>query len=215
MTKEKKQQIAKIRSGGYLVKDYLDGYSISALVRKYSVSRCTAQNIITESGHSLRGFNHTKESAAFVAKEISKTVMKNHGVKNIGMLKNSGFTVANKIEYNKPAFYEEFLVYKDEVGKQTRRNVNKMGELPTHCYITGLEFADTQGAANPNDFFKRTVDHKKSVLECFIDGDTVEETAAEKNIIFILRYINNVKGNQNIDTFTEQWGDRLTKLLTQ
>jgi hypothetical protein len=75
------------------------------------------------------------------------------------------------------------------------------------CQLTGITFADELSEqVNPNDYRKRTCDHKRSVLACYLDGLTPEKCASPDNLIFICRYANSVKGNMSVDDFRKHYG---------
>lgn len=76
-----------------------------------------------------------------------------------------------------------------------------METIPTVCFYTDLPFADNIGEVNPNDPYKRTVDHKKPVLICFLAGTPIEEAARPENLSFVLRCVNTAKANTRHEDF--------------
>ena len=211
--KRHRRYIKLLGESGRVIDDYTSGYSISTLTKKYRVGRNSIEKIIKESGADLRGFIHTEESRNQRAEVMRQTMQEKYGVDNIGQI-TGGYSVQNKIPYTKPQFVSDFMAFKKAVSYETQRTLRKINK-PLCCEITGIEFADAYKSANPNDYYKRSVDHKISVLECFLANKSPEETSTRENIIFVLRYINTVKGNMPYDLFVKYYGDSLTKLLKQ
>jgi len=175
-------------------KDYEEGESISSLCEKYNISRGSVEGCILKSGGKLLGFNYSKIHRTKRIDKIQKTLKSRYGVINPGQIAGNGYQGLNRIPYDRPTFVEDFNIYRDKVGIATKKTLSKI-EKPDACDITGIRFADERGKVNPNDYFKRSIDHKKSILECFMDGNSVEEAAGESNIIFVLKYINSIKGS--------------------
>jgi len=201
---------------GVVKSDYKLGYSIHSLCKKYEVGRHFIERCIINSGDILRGFNYDDNSREFKQKQSRDTLMERYGVINPGQLDNHGYTGLNNISYEKPLFADNLSIYRKKVEMLTQKIVRKLkvtGNLPLHCAITGIEFADNKGKVNPNDFRKRSADHIRSVLYCFIHNISIEEAASINNITFMLRYCNTIKGNMNLQDFKEQYGEKLTALL--
>lgn len=208
-----KKYIKLLGKSGRVVYDYNTGCSVSALAKKYRVGRNSIEKIIKESGTVLRGFIHTEESRNKLQEAMKQTLQERYGVDNIGQ-KTGGFSSQNKIPYTKPQFVDDFMTFKKAVGYETQRTLRKINK-PLCCEVTGIMFADAHKPANPNDYYKRSVDHKVSILECFLLNKSPEEAAARENVIFVLRYINTIKGNMPYDLFIKYYGNSLTELLIQ
>jgi len=82
----------------------------------------------------------------------------------------------------------------------TKKNVRSI-DKPKYCFYTGIKFADEYGKVNPNDPCKRSIDHIKSIYECFLTGIAIEEAASIENIVFCLKICNTIKGNAEIQYF--------------
>lgn len=137
--------------------------------------------------------------------KIQATVLKNYGVVNVGQLSNHGFKSQNQIPYVKLKINEDYMTYKKEVEHLTWKQFGKLKKLrlvSETCYYTGIKFNDNLlEKVNPNDPFKRTIDHKISVTEAFFRGWTAEKTASMDNLAFCLRIVNTIKGHQNENDF--------------
>ena len=176
--------------------DHESGESISSLTRKYNISRNAVEKCINAAGGHKTGFNYSEAHKNKRVEKIQKTLKERYGVINPGQLPDNGYQSLNAIPYEKPKFVYRYNQYRLEVSNLTKKNIKKIDKLPDRCYITGIQFADNQkSCVNPNDYFKRSIDHKKSIFECFLDNDPVERAAATDNIIFVLKYINSIKGS--------------------
>lgn len=130
-----------------------------------------------------------------------KIMMKKYGVENYGQLKNSGYVILNNIEYTKISYIdEEYKLYRNAVNKETKKNIKKM-DVPNYCYYTGILFADIEGKSNPNDPRKRSVDHKIPIIHCYLNGISIEKASSIDNIVFVLKYVNSIKGNTLEESF--------------
>lgn len=199
----------------YISKIYIDNYSVTDCCRVVKdrentiLSEAKLRKIITtkldELGirESLSGDNLNKKRQ----EKLKNTMLARYGVKNNGQRKGQGWENLNKIKYTPIAFDEEFKLYRKRIDYLTRKYVEllkRKGTIPTTCYYTGIEFKDVAGKVNPNDPYKRTVDHKIPVVEMFLSGKTPEETCAPENIVFCLRIVNTYKSNSPEDYFIEK-----------
>jgi hypothetical protein len=131
-----------------------------------------------------------------------------YGVANNGQLPGQGWSNLNSIEYKKLEVDNALADFRKKVNYLTRKYVERLkkhGALPTECYYTGITFKDeVQKQINPNDPYKRSVDHRISVIEMFLKGGTPEEVCKEGNIVFCLRAVNTYKANTPEEYFVEQ-----------
>jgi hypothetical protein len=128
--------------------------------------------------------------------KLENVMMNKYGVINNGQRAGAGFKLLNSIPYVKLALDEEYSKFREQVRLATRRIRWIDGEVSPKCYYTGITFNDELlDKVNPNDPFKRTIDHKVSVTEAFFRGWTVEQTVAKDNLVFCLRVVNTTKGN--------------------
>ena len=214
--KEYKDLELRLTRSEVVKNDYLSGYSIHSLCKKYEVGRPFIERCIVKTGVELRGFKYDDNSREFKQKQMRDTLMDRYGVINYGQLDNQGYSGLNKIPYEYPAFFDNLSVYRKKIEMLTQKIVRRLkveGNLPTHCSVTGIEFADRAGKVNPNDFRKRSADHILSILYCYIHKISVEEAANINNITFMLKYCNTIKGNMNLQDFKEQYGEKLAALL--
>jgi hypothetical protein len=122
------------------------------------------------------------------------------------------------VENVKPKFAAAFSVYRQKVEgvtKETIKEIIKKGEVPSRCEYTGIEFADVRGKANPNDWYKRSVDHKISILKCFLTNIEPGIAGGRSNISFGLKYVNNIKGNMDSDYFIKTYCKDLISTLNE
>ena len=195
----------------YIIDLYKETYSVTEVldlltekydvVKNYSfINRKTIENILKEENvyESFSGKNFNKKRV----EKIKNTMNEKYGVDNIGQLDGYGFKELNKIPYEKVDFlHDQMEKYKKKVERLTKKNAKKLNK-PNYCQSTGILFADSEfEQVNPNDPRKRTVDHKKSVVVCYLEGISAEQCASEDNIEFVLRYVNSVKGNTCVENF--------------
>ena len=122
----------------------------------------------------------------------------------------------NRIPYDKLNITKDMLSYVSKAGASLRRkNSRKKNglkckrkdakprlEIYDYCYYTGIRFVDAeQEYVNPNDPRKRTLDHKKPLALCFIDGWTIDEANHPDNLCYCLRVVNNVRSSTTLDSF--------------
>jgi hypothetical protein len=131
---------------------------------------------------------------------IEKTNLEKYGVKNYSYTKHGSLNLHNHRDKTPFPIVEEFRIYQQQVTCETKKTIRKLKNTlkPTHCEYLGIEFVDDK-IANPNDQLKRTIDHKKSVYSCWIDGLSPEEASQQSNLAWICRYANSIKGNADYD----------------
>lgn len=204
--------------GTEILTKYETGISISDLKNTYKINRKFIEDCVKRLGGSLRGVTQNSQSRSLRGNKRMETLKARYGVINPGQLENSPIKLANKIPYTAPIFYKQFYEYKQEVERFTKRFIRQCknkNQLPTHCEYTGIEFADTKRSiVNPNDWFKRTIDHRISVLQCYLNEWTVEQACVPSNLVFCLRYINTIKGNISENEFIKNYVPKLKKLLS-
>jgi hypothetical protein len=204
-------------SGLELLAKYENGTSISDLEKFYKINRKFIETCIVQLGGTLRGVMQDNKSRHLRTSKRTETLKKRYGVINTGQLENSPIKLANKIPYVVPKFWSDLNDYRKDVERATRRFVRQCkikNKLPTHCEYTGIKFADAENKpTNPNDWFKRTVDHRVNVLHCYLNNWTVEQASDPSNLIFCLRYINSTKGTISESEFIEKYVPKLKYLL--
>lgn len=168
------------------------------MIRKIIDARVDALNI----RHDMRSEKYQEKKQA----KAKKTTKKRYGVDNISKLKVSGWSKNNAIEYKKLPLLEDLDKYRSEVSYYTKKSVSrikKRNEMPEQCYYTDITFNDVLlDAVNPNDPFKRTIDHVVPITEAFLLDWPPEKTGSEDNIVFCLRCVNTLKHNTDIERFT-------------
>lgn len=146
----------------------------------------------------LNGPNYLKKKV----ENNEKIMMERYGVINWGQTKEGGYRKQNKIPYNKISYLDDgYKKYRDDVEKITRKNIKKLDAIPKYCEYTGILFADENGATNPNDPRKRSVDHKIPAVICYLNGISAEDAGSIDNIIFVLKYVNSIKSNTEHNSF--------------
>lgn len=189
------------------IKMYKETFNVSSILRKYSkedgYGRGPITEMLKEEGiyEGLSGLNHNKKKF----ENIRKTMLEKYGVENPGQLESNGYRKLNKISYKKINYLtDDFKKYSDNVRKLTHQiflEFKKQNKLPKYCDYTGIQFADEEGPVNPNDPRKRSIDHKIPIIHCYLEGVDVMLAANIKNIAFVLKYVNSVKGNTSYDSF--------------
>jgi len=181
------------------INKYLETYSVTQVINAfdYGDGRKPIEDVLKEAGvyEGTSGTNYLEKKV----ENNKKVMMEKYGVDNISKLKEN-WTARNSIPYEKLPIGTKFTEYRESVTKLTKKNLRKVTP-PNKCYYTGIEFADSKGEANPNDPRKRSVDHIKPVLYCFVEGVSVEDAASLNNIRYVLKYINNIKGNTSHESF--------------
>jgi len=204
-------------NGLELLAKYQEGTSISDLEKFYKIGRNFVETCITRLGGNLRGLTQDANTRHLRTNKRTETLKRKYGVINTGQLENSPIKLANKIPYTVPKFWAEMNEYKKDVERASRRFLRRCkieNRLPTHCEYTGIKFADAENkSTNPNDWFKRTIDHRVCVLHCYLNGWTVERASSPSNLIFCLRYINSIKGTISESEFVEKYVPKLRNLL--
>tara|TARA_Y100000034_G_C6831771_1_gene375494 strand:- start:142 stop:819 length:678 start_codon:yes stop_codon:yes gene_type:complete len=187
-----------------IINQYRTVWSVSEMIKNdKNLSRGIVVKILKEENiyEGVDGKNVQKMKQL----KIIATNKRLYGVKNVGELKENGWTTQNNIPYDKFIFSLEFDKYRKEVerlSKNTLRRMIRKGNLPEFCFYTNIRFVDNeQENVNPNDPRKRTLDHKTPIIICFLNDWTIEQASAKSNLNFVLRYINSTKGNTLHENF--------------
>jgi CxxC motif-containing protein len=146
----------------------------------------------------LTGENYLKNKV----EKNKKVMMERYGVENWGQTSDGGYKAQNKIPYDKiPILSKDFKRYKLEVEKVTKQNKKHIKNID-FCFYTGIRFVDTeQEKVNPNDPRKRSIDHKIPIIICFLNNISPEIAGGIDNLIFVLKYVNSIKGNTLHESF--------------
>ncbi len=140
--------------------------------------------------------------------KIRQTTRERYGVDNIGQLPGKAWT-NNSVPYERLSFVDDLAQFRKDVGDATWNTFMRMkrrNEVPTLCHYTGITFNDdVLERVNPNDPYKRTIDHLVPVTEAFFKGWSVEKTSSQENLVFCLRVINTLKSNTNHDDFVTNY----------
>lgn len=192
-----------------IIEEYLRTFSVSEILRNINskfklhgfsvVTRKDLVNILKKENvyEGLNGKNYLKNKV----EKNKKIMMEKYGVENWGQTSNGGYKSLNKIPYKKISYLSDgYKKYREQVEEITRKNIKEI-ELPKYCEYTGIKFSDEEGKTNPNDPRKRSVDHKISVMICYLNDISVEEAGSKDNIVFVLKYVNTIKGNTLHESF--------------
>ena len=181
---------------------YKDTYSVSEILRQSNdgVGRTKIEKILKEEGiyEGLNGKKYLEKKT----ENLKNICQEKYGVDNYSQLKLSGWATQNDIPYKKINFLnEEYKLYNKEITKLTKKNSKKIEETQ-YCFYTGIQFIDVeQDKVNPNDPRKRTIDHKIPVIICYLNNISVEDASSVDNIVYVIRYVNSIKGNTLHDSF--------------
>lgn len=181
-----------------VISAYKQTYSVSQVLKHFGYPRGNSErraqiNQILKDADIFEG-NSGPNVARKKQERIEKTSLERYGVKNFSLTKEGRNNLHNHREKTSLPLVEEFRIYQSEVNRQTKKNVRKIKDRPERCEYLGVEFVD-DAVANPNDHFKRTIDHKKSIYSCWLDGVSVQEAAGLDNLAWVCRYVNSIKGN--------------------
>jgi len=190
------------------INEYLETYSVSELLKRYqetdNINRKKLVNLLKDSGvyEGLNGPNYLKKKT----ENHKKLMMERYGVENWGQVKGEGWDKLNSIPYNKIDVLDtKYKKYRDRVTKLQKKYLDesiKLGTVPDYCEYTGILFADTEYEnVNPNDPRKRTIDHKVPVIYCYLNDVSIKDCATPENMVFVLRYVNSIKGNTLHESF--------------
>lgn len=189
---------------------YLETYSVTKVIEAfdYGDGRNPIVAVLKEAGvyEGLTGKNYLTKKV----ENQKKLMMETYGVDNISKVREN-WSARNAIPYEKLHVQTEFVEYRDAVSKLSKKNATKIPP-PTKCYYTKIEFADNKRTPNPNDPRKRSLDHKKPVLQCFFEGMTVEDAASLNNLRYVLRYVNSIKGNTSHESFLPM-ADKIREII--
>lgn len=183
---------------------YKNTYSVSEVLRELklmslNIGRNRVVNVLKECDlyEGLTGKNYSEMKV----NKLKKIMTEKYGIENWGQLKTSGYVVDNKIEYKKISFLdEEYKKYCKKVQLLTKKNIKKIKNTD-YCYYTGILFSDVEGKSNPNDPRKKSIDHKIPKIICYLNGISAEDASSIDNLIFVLKYVNSVKGNTDHESF--------------
>ena len=123
----------------------------------------------------------------------------------------------NNISYDIPDFQKEITEYIRIAGdsirkrhsrtrtgrvKHSRKDAKPVLDEYDYCYHTGIRFIDAEVEfPNPNDPRKRSLDHIKPLVVCFIEGMTMDEANHPDNLCWCLKCVNNVRASTDIRSF--------------
>lgn len=140
--------------------------------------------------------------------KLQKTMLDRYGVRNNGQLPGQGWENLNSTAYTKLAIDKHLIEFRKKVNYLTRKYVDRLKKqklVPTNCYYTDIPFNDNlQDFVNPNDPYKRSVDHRRPVIEMFLQGYSAEDVCKEDNIVFCLRAVNTYKANTPEEYFFKE-----------
>jgi hypothetical protein len=180
------------------------------IIRKIFVDRMKPLNIL----EGVSGINQQ----AMKQSKIRKTTFDRYGVINIGQ-KTGGWTESNNIPYEKLSLMSDLSIYRDQVNNLTWKyfiNLKRTHTIPSECHYTGITFNDNLlERVNPNDPYKRTMDHITPVTEAFFKGWSPEKTSEKNNIVFCLRVINTLKSNTNYNDFVINYLPHIIEKLNE
>ncbi len=192
---------------------YNSGYSILELHEKFSIPMRRLKGFLIENNVSIRGNHncHNKRSR----KKAEETYLKKYGVKNISMLyeikeklKKFNNKEENKNKIQNKAKWSNYILgspihplskkddfdsYKEKVWLLTKENIKGVIK-PNKCFYTGIAFRDIH-----NDDLSLSIDHIKSISQCWADGISPEECSNINNICYTTRLFNSIKKDRPVN----------------
>ena len=184
---------------------YKETYSVTQVLKHFnyphgnSERRNEINTILKEEGifEGSTGPNVLKKKQ----ERIERTNLEKYGVINYSQTDGGKNNFHNQRERHSFCIdVDDFKVFQEQVRTQTKKNIRKIKDRPTHCEYLGVEFVD-DNICNPNDYRKRSIDHRKSVYSCWLDNMSVEETCHPDNLSWVCKYVNSVKGNTDYEDF--------------
>lgn len=179
---------------------------------------------------SLNEYIHSHEVHHATYKRSSDTLYRRYGYRNYGQsdthkknmriingqTKNPFCSIDFKYrEYIRgksvlPEDKTKYLFYVKKVWNLTNININKI-EYTGKCYYTEIPIYKN---INPNSYNHASIDHKESILSCFLKGLPEEYCANPNNLCWTSKYFNSIKGSKTeseirlfgfIERFLEIW----------
>ncbi len=186
-----------------IVDYYQETFSISACVKKFGISYSPLSVYIKSQG--IYRDVHDSERCKKNYERLKKTLIDRYGYENNGKSKESILDLRkrNSIDYKNPIFLNDFSKYRKLVEKHTIRNKKHLIQSK-YCYYTGIKFSDSDthsSNVNPNDNIKRTLDHKISIYEGFLNNIDPSIVGGYSNLVYCLKYCNSIKGNMSASEF--------------
>jgi hypothetical protein len=186
-----------------IIYHYQETFSVSACVKKFGISYSPLAIYIKSKG--IYRDVHDTERCKKNYQRVKKTFINRYGYENNGQSKESitDLKKRNSIDYKNPIFLNDFFEYRKLVEKYTGRNKKHLIKSK-YCYYTGIKFSDSDthsGSVNPNDHIKRTLDHKISIFEGFLNNIDPYIIGGYSNLVYCLRYCNSIKGNMSASEF--------------
>lgn len=193
-----------ILSRDEVISVYKETYSVTQVLKHFGYPKGNSErrrqitNILKDADifEGLSGTNVLRKKQ----ERAEKTNLKKYGVKNYSNTEHGSLNLHNHRDKTPFPLVENFKIYQQQVTNETKKTIRKLKNTPkpTHCEYLGIEFVNDK-IANPNDQLKRTIDHKKSVYSCWLDGLSPEEASHQSNLAWICRYANSIKGNADYD----------------
>lgn len=204
-----------LKNMGYTAQDIIElfkeDYNIKSLNKKTNINDQHLRDILTENNF----YTNNEEVYDLIhknkQKKIRKTCIERYGEDNISKCMSGKQRRAlhsrNSIPYKRFDFIDEYAEYCRKSKRYIEKSIKEM-IAPDYCEYTGIKFADaTNGGSNnvnPNDPLKRSIDHKMSLLECYLKGISVEEANSPENLAFCIRYVNTIKQNNSLGDYSLQ-----------
>jgi hypothetical protein len=180
-----------------IIHHYTQYYSVSHILRDFGFKgsyRGPIEDILKSEGIYQGVGGKTAQARV---KKIESSMMSKYGVKNYGQLHHGGYSGLNSIERTIPNFIEKYKKYVEDSKIIVHVNRKKL-IIPKFCYYTGIMFVDEElERVNPNDYRKRSLDHKISLWYGFMNGISLDNINDVGNLIYCLKYCNTMKGIMN------------------
>jgi len=194
-----KNQIQKRKNE--IIDHYKKNWSVSQIIKDFELTGGTRRYIseILKDEGIYQGIGGKNAFAR--VKKIESTMLERYGVINSGQLPGYGWSSQNKIHKIEIEFKKDLDKYCRRVRTLTGENSKNLLKSD-FCYYTGIKFADSiNKKVNPNDYLKRSLDHKLPVLYGFYLDISPEEISSVSNLVFCIKYANAIKGNMTEEQF--------------
>lgn len=190
------KEIIKLQ-GDEIIEYYKINPNVSDVIFTFGVSRLAVVKLLKQADV-YKGFGRQPSRSI---KRIA-TLQQRYGVNNYSqtpMMKQRLFE-RNSIPFVQPLFLANLENYRKEVNIITTRTKKLLLDTG-YCFYTGIRFGDINGAINPNDPIKKTIDHKISIVDGFLRNYTTEEIGCLSNLCWSIKYCNSFKGNMSANDF--------------
>lgn len=197
-TRNKNKQIISTKSEE-IIKEYNKNPNLTDISNIFNISVDPLRKFLKK----VEIYNpYSKKALNLRYKKIKSTLNEKYGeeVNNVSKLQADKLKKRNALPKCEIPFIEDSKNYAWQVNQYTNKSIKKLIDSE-YCYYTGIKFADyfmTEGV-NPNDYLKKTTDHKISILYGYLTGIDPKIIGDVTNLVYCIRYCNSLKSISNVN----------------